>query len=162
MNKSCRSQTGVALAASLIFLLITTIAAVTAVQISTSQELMAANVRFKNDSFQAAEKALRVAEKLLHDDPDPHSSVCSGAGCSIEQIVFDTGISLPPAGWHVIPASAETNGMTLWYRIINLGQTHAPANVISAAPGTLYRVVVVSFRGNTRTILESIYVRSQA
>lgn len=155
-------QQGVALAISLIFLLITTLAAVSAVRLSATQERMAANTRFKIDSFQAAEAALRVAEKVIQDDPAAFAQVCSGAGCNVEQSIFDVDSVTAPLGWQVITASPQTNGMTLWYRIINLGESHAPVNVLSAAPGTLYKIVVVSFRGATRTILETVYVHSQA
>lgn len=155
-------QQGIALVISLIFLLITTLAALSAVQLSANQERMAANTRFKVDSFQAAEAALRVAEKIIQDDPAAFALTCSGASCNVEESIFDIDSVTAPVGWQVISASAQTNGMTLWYRIINLGESHAPVNVLSAAPGTLYKIVVVSFRGATRTILETVYVRSQA
>ena len=157
------NERGAALAVSLIFLLLMTIAAVAAVQSSSSQERMAANVKFKNDSFQAAEAGLREAEVDLFDNFASFATACSGAGCNVEQSIFDVSTTTPPSTeWTEISPSADTNNMTVWYRIINLGQAEAPANVSTNAPGNLYRVVVVSFRGSTRTVLESVYVRSEA
>ncbi|MCL5043567.1 MAG: PilX N-terminal domain-containing pilus assembly protein [Gammaproteobacteria bacterium] len=156
-------QRGAALAVSLIFLLLMTLAAVTAVQGSASQERMAANIQFKNDSFQAAEAGLRQAEADLLDNLAHFAVPCSGAGCNVEQSIFDlSSHSRPSADWVKISPSVHTNDMTVWYRVINLGQASAPVQSPLAAPGTLYRVVVVAFRGSTRTVLESVYVRTEA
>lgn len=156
-------ERGAALAISLIFLLLMTMTAIAAVQSSSSQERMAANVKFKNDSFQAAEAGLRMAEVELFDNFSSFATPCNGAGCNVEQGIFDvTTLTRPNTDWVEISPSEDTNNMTIWYRIINLGQAEAPANIASSAPGTLYRVVVVTFRGSTRTVLESVYVRSEA
>ncbi|TVP89740.1 MAG: pilus assembly protein PilX [Pseudomonadaceae bacterium] len=163
MLPACQRQKGAALAVSLIFLLLLTMTAVAAVQGASSQERMASNIKFKNDSFQAAEAGLRLAEEALAADFAEFSSPCSGAGCNVEGSVFDLDTrARPSAEWVEIGPSSQTNNMTVWYRVINLGQSNAPAQVPSNAPGTLYRIVVVSFRGSTRTVLESVYVRSEA
>lgn len=153
-------ERGSALVVSLIFLLLLTLTGVASIKSSGSQERMAANIKFKNDSFQAAETGLRIAESILVGGGiNSYATVCSGADCNIEDQAFDIEhLSAPGSGWVQIPASADTNNMALWYRITNLGTTLAPANTASPGPSTLYRIVVVSYRGTTRTVLESIYV----
>ncbi|SDU20450.1 pilus assembly PilX family protein [Halopseudomonas salegens] len=157
------SERGAALAVSLIFLLLMTMAAIAAVQAASSQERMAANSKFSNDSLQAAEAGLRQAEVDLFDNFAGFATPCSGADCNIDASIYDPATQSRPSNqWIEISPSTETNNMTLWYRVINLGQSNTPVNIARPAPGTLYRVVVVSFRGSTRTVLEAIYVQSEA
>lgn len=61
-----RSQTGAALAISLIMLLLLTIIGVTAMQSTTLQERMAGNARELNDAFQIAEAGLIDGERYLN------------------------------------------------------------------------------------------------
>ncbi len=60
-----RTQTGAALAISLIMLLLLTIIGVTAMQSTTMQERMAGNARDRDTAFQYAEAALRDGETYL-------------------------------------------------------------------------------------------------
>lgn len=60
-----RTQAGMALTVSLIFLLLMTMLGVSAMQISVTQERMAGNLRDRNLSFQAAEAGLRAGEFWL-------------------------------------------------------------------------------------------------
>ncbi len=159
---SSSGQRGAALGVSLVFLLVTTLGAATAVQIAATQERMAANNRFRIDSFQAAETGLRIAEAALAADFSAFASPCTGVTCNIEASILDIDATIAPTGWTRVGASSDTNGMEVWYRIINLGVTSAPAKVATAAPGILYRIVVVAHRGSARTVLEGVYVHSQA
>lgn len=59
------SQHGAALITSLIILLVLTVLGVSAMSSSSLQELMAGNMRDQNLSFQAAEAALRDAERTV-------------------------------------------------------------------------------------------------
>lgn len=57
-----RSQRGVSLVVSLIFLVILTLLGLTAMRVATMEERMSGNARDRNIAFQAAEAALRDAE----------------------------------------------------------------------------------------------------
>lgn len=156
---SLHRQGGAALIVSLVLLILLTMASVAGIKASISQERMAANGKFRNDSFQAAEAGLRMAEQALADAPQTVGEPCVAAQCNLPASVLDIDhLASPGSGWVSVPASSHTNQMAVWYRITALGTALAPANTGSQAPGELYRVVVVSFHGTTRTVLESIYV----
>ena len=63
-----RTQRGVVLIISLIFLLVLTLMGVAAMQGTTMQERMAGNSQDRNVAFQAAEAALRDAEGYISND----------------------------------------------------------------------------------------------
>lgn len=162
-----KTQSGSALIFSLVFLLLLTLVGMAGITSATHQERMAANVKLKNDSLQAAEAALQLIQQQLAQaarDNRPLPNPCRALACAIPSAVFDIDSSAAPGtGWLPIPASADTNQMQIWYRITALGETLAPANTLSAnppyeGPGNLYRIVVVSYRGSTRTVLEGVYV----
>lgn len=60
-----QTQRGVVLIVCLVFMLIMTVIAASAMQSTTLQERMAGNARDTNSAFQAAEAALRAAERVL-------------------------------------------------------------------------------------------------
>lgn len=62
-----KTQQGMALFVSLIFLLILTILGVSSMQTTVLEEKMAGNFNDQNRSFQASESALRVAESWLRE-----------------------------------------------------------------------------------------------
>jgi type IV pilus assembly protein PilX len=62
---SMQKQGGFVLAVSMIFLLIMTVLAITAIKRSTLGETVAGNLRAQNMAFQAAEKALRYCESII-------------------------------------------------------------------------------------------------
>lgn len=156
---------------SLVFLLLLTLVGVAGITSATHQERMAANVKLKNDSLQAAEAALQLIHQQLAQaarDNRPMPTPCHAAGCAIAPRVFDIDSSgSPGAGWVQIPTSVDTNQMQVWYRITGLGEALAPAHSLTATPpyegpGNLYRILVVSYRGSTRTVLEAVYVHYAA
>jgi type IV pilus assembly protein PilX len=65
MVKACRNQKGFVLAVSMIFLIVMTVLAITAIRRTTLDEKVAGNLRVQNVAFQAAEKALRYCESVL-------------------------------------------------------------------------------------------------
>lgn len=167
INTSGKTQRGSALMASMVFLLLLTLVAVAGIKSSTDQERMAASIKLKNDSVQAAEAALRIVYQQLAvaaQENKPLPTPCEALDCNIPEAALDIDATgTPGPGWVQIATSAQTNNMQVWYRITALGQTLAPANTLSASvayegAGNLYRVVVVSFKGTTRTVLESVYV----
>lgn len=166
-----REQAGSALMVSLVFLLLLTLVGVAGITSATHQERMAANVKLKNDSLQAAEAALQLIHQQLAQaarDNKPMPNPCHAAACAIAPRVFDIDSSgSPGAGWVQMPTSADTNHMQVWYRITGLGEALAPAHTLTAnppyeGPGNLYRILVVSYRGSTRTVLEAVYVHYAA
>jgi len=60
-----RRQSGVALITGLIFLVMLTLIALTAMQSTTLEERMAGNTRSRDMAFQSGEAAVRAAEKVL-------------------------------------------------------------------------------------------------
>lgn len=145
----------------MIFMLMLSLASLSALRGASSQERMAANAYLANSSFQAAEAGLRQAENQLLDNLASYAGVCSGASCNLPASVFDSSITTAPAGWVSLPPSAQSNQMTLWYQISNLGHGATPANMQAVYPGSLYRIVVVAYRGPTRSIIEAVYVHAQ-
>ena len=155
-------ERGSALMVSLVFLLLTTLVAVGAARSSASQERMAGNLKHRNESFQAAEAGLRLAEKHLGSSLADFAP-CSGWACHPERQIFDVDTATDPGlGWTVLTPSADTNHMTVWYRVINLGTSSAALSLDAQEEGTLFRIVVVAFRGTTRTVLEGVYVHRTA
>lgn len=61
-------QKGFVLAVSMIFLVVMTVLAITAIRRTTMDEKVATNLRVQNVAFQAAEKALRFCESVLDLD----------------------------------------------------------------------------------------------
>ena len=76
-----RAQQGAALVVSLIILVIMTLLGVTAIQVTTSEEKMVANLREFNIAFQAAEAALNRGEEVAKNlvKPNP-SNNCANQG----------------------------------------------------------------------------------
>jgi type IV pilus assembly protein PilX len=99
-----RSQTGFVLVTSLIFLVVITLLAVSAINSSTLQERMASNQREKSRARQAADAALRRGELVLQDT------------------IFDT-LQKPGSTVTVdMPADTSNGGGTLSVRIWRRGE----------------------------------------
>jgi len=152
-------QIGSALIISLILLLVLTLTATAGIGISIGQERMAYNVRLKNDSFQAAESGLRYVEQLVRGNQLMlPQAVCVQAACELPGTALDTDhLGTPATDWSALPAAVAGNDMRAWYRIVRLGDSVMPSNLAVGAPSTLYRISVVSHKGSTRTVLESVY-----
>ncbi|MGF6490237.1 pilus assembly PilX family protein [Pseudomonas frederiksbergensis] len=148
------SQRGMALLVSLVFLLLLTLIGISSMQNAILQEKMAGSVTLRNQSFQAAEAALRVGESAVQ--LDTYSlPVCSG-----------TTQCAPPAESSIVTAAGfnSTSGVTWitsgngFYGVQNIGTTPTAVNAPSN-PATLYRVTAVGFSGNSRSVVESIYAK---
>ena len=158
-NNPQHAQAGSALIISMVFLLLMTITALAGIRTSTGQERMAFNVKLKNDSFQAAESGMRhVEEQIRTSALALPVAVCAQAACELPSTALDPDhLSAPGSDWSPVPASVSGNDMLAWYRIVRLGDSALPVNLLAEAPSTLYRISVVSHKGPTRTVLESIY-----
>lgn len=80
-----KKQQGTALVLALVFLLLMTILAVTALNRSSLEEKMAGNLKDQHTAFQAAEAALRDAENFLGTSNPPKTSfvaACTNGLCA--------------------------------------------------------------------------------
>lgn len=158
-NRWRHGQAGSALMISMVFLLLMTVTALAGIRTSTSQERMAFNIKLKNDSFQAAESGMRHVEQQIRKNALALPVVvCSQSACDLPHTALDPDhLSAPGSDWSPVPPSVAGNDMAAWYRIVRLGDSVLPVNLVAEAPSTLYRISVVSHKGSTRTVLESIY-----
>ena len=62
----CQKQTGATLIVALIFLVVLTIAGISAMQISTMEERMASNAQFRNETFQIAQSEIRAELQIFN------------------------------------------------------------------------------------------------
>lgn len=152
---SARSQHGMALLVSLVFLLLLTLIGISSMQNATLQEKMAGSVTLRNQSFQAAEAALRIGESAVQ--LETYSlPVCSG-----------TSQCAPPGESSTITGAGfnSTSGVTWiasgagFYGVQNIGTSLAAVNVPSNTSVTLYRVTAVGIAGSSRSVVESIYAK---
>ena len=149
-----RAQRGMVLLVSLVFLLLLTLIGLSSMQSANLQEKMAGSVSLRNQSFQAAEAALRIGESAVQLD-SYSLVVCSGNQCA------------PPAESTVVSAAGlnSTSGVTWiaagngFYGVQNIGTTLTAVNVPSNTSATLYRVTAVGLAGSSRSVLESVYAK---
>jgi type IV pilus assembly protein PilX len=149
-----QAQRGMVLLVSLVFLLLLTLIGLSSMQSANLQEKMAGSVSLRNQSFQAAEAALRIGESAVQLD-SYSLAVCSGTTC------------LPPAESSVVNSAGfnSTSGVTWiaagngFYGVQNIGTTLTAVNVPSNTSATLYRVTAVGIAGNSRSVVESVYAK---
>lgn len=150
-----QAQRGMVLLVSLVFLLLLTLIGLSSMQSANLQEKMAGSVSLRNQSFQAAEAALRIGESAVQLD-SYSLAVCSG-----------TSQCLPPAEASVVSSAGfnSTSGVTWiaagngFYGVQNIGTTPTAVNVPSNTSATLYRVTAVGIAGNSRSVVESVYAK---
>lgn len=150
-----QAQRGMVLLVSLVFLLLLTLIGLSSMQSANLQEKMAGSVSLRNQSFQAAEAALRVGESAVQLD-SYSLAVCSG-----------TSQCLPPAESSSVSSAGfnSTSGVTWiaadngFYGVQNIGTTLTAVNVPSNTSATLYRVTAVGIAGNSRSVVESVYAK---
>ncbi|WP_323164783.1 pilus assembly PilX family protein [Pseudomonas atacamensis] len=150
-----QAQRGMVLLVSLVFLLLLTLIGLSSMQSANLQEKMAGSVSLRNQSFQAAEAALRVGESAVQLD-SYSLAVCIG-----------TSQCLPPAESSSVSSAGfnSTSGVTWiaagngFYGVQNIGTTLTAVNVPSNTSATLYRVTAVGIAGNSRSVVESVYAK---
>ena len=150
-----QAQRGMVLLVSLVFLLLLTLIGLSSMQSANLQEKMAGSVSLRNQSFQAAEAALRVGESAVQLD-SYSLAVCSG-----------TSQCLPPAESSSVSSAGfnSTSGVTWiaagngFYGVQNIGTTLTAVYVPSNTSATLYRVTAVGIAGNSRSVVESVYAK---
>lgn len=153
-----RRQRGAVLLVSLVFLLLLTLLGVSSMQNATLQEKMASSVTMRNISFQAAEAALRSGEASIQVTGFALTKCTSVTKCAPPVESTSATLAAGTNSSSSVTWFAVANG---FYGIQNLGTTTAPINrppnCSSSSSVTLYRVTGVGNRGNSKTVLESIY-----
>lgn len=153
-----RSQRGMALFVSLIFLLLLTIVGLAGMQSASLQEKMAGNVKLKNESFQFAEAGLRAGESYIAN-PDNEAVLANCAACDKDKDECNIpSVSAPVVGSGACNVWRQAGSSV--YRIQKLGESSAAMNVPTGESVTLYRVTAVASKGNATTALESIYAKN--
>lgn len=112
---SFRKQSGAALMVSLVMLLIVTMIGLASVRSATNQEKMSANMYDRALAYQAAEAALKAAEKVVLNASDPYAI---GTDCiddtstclSIPANTFNSGTQVT---WTNVGASFKMNSSLL-------------------------------------------------
>ena len=150
------TQRGTVLLVSLVFLLLISLIGISSMQNAALQEKMAGSIKLRNQSFQAAEAALRTGESAVQTP-----------GYSLARCTTLTDCA-PPAEAHTVSFGSNT-GVT-WtpvsgglYTVQNFAETTDPVNIPPPIKGeppkpwTLYRITGVGIQGSSRTVLESIY-----
>lgn len=128
MSHISKNQSGFVLPTALIFLIIMTLIAITAIRRATSDEKIAGNVRAQNIAFQAAESALRFCQR------DLEASGPNGA------LPLDPGVTMTISQIPVLPYTLPSGGNpatppmpVIWEDRANWTQANSytlPANTI--------------------------------
>lgn len=82
MSTSLNAQRGMALLASLVFMLLLSLSGLSSMVSATRQEKLAAGIQHANQSFQAAEAALRSGESWLQNEWGTVLACSSPASCN--------------------------------------------------------------------------------
>jgi type IV pilus assembly protein PilX len=151
-----KSQQGMALLISLVFLLLLTLIGISSMQNATLQEKMAGSVTLRNQSFQLAEMNLRIGESAVQLATYTLAVCGSTAQCAppAESSTVTTAGLNSTSGVNWIAASGG------FYGVQNIGTTLTAINVPSNTSATLYRVTAVGIVGNNiRSVVESVYAK---
>lgn len=151
-------QSGMALLVCLAFLLVLSLIGLSSMQSATEQQKKAGGVWFVNQSFQAAETALRQGEAQVLKQWPALMTCVSAATC------------VPPlsAGTQTSSGVDPVSGV-LWmqvsdglYGLQSLGAGVTPAQLPNIASASFYRITGIGLHGPSRTVLESVFVRYQS
>lgn len=154
-----KSQQGMALLVSLVFLLLLTLIGISSMQNATLQEKMASSVTLRNQSFQLAEATLRIGESAVQLATYTLADCGTLAQCAppTESLTL-TGAGVDPNSGSRVNWIAAGGG---FYGVQKLGTTTYAVNVPLNASVTLYRITAVGIVGNNvRSVVESIYAKS--
>lgn len=142
----------------LAFLLVLSLIGLSSMQSASEQEKKAGGVWFVNQSFQAAEAALRQGESQVLKQWPALVTCTSAASC------------IPPSSAEVqtSPGVDPVSGV-LWvqvsdglYGLQSLGTGVTPAQLPDIASASFYRITGIGLHGPSRTVLESVFVRYQS
>ncbi|MGN8157185.1 pilus assembly PilX family protein [Salinisphaera sp. RV14] len=182
-----RRQDGFILVTSLIFLVVLTLLAVSAINSSTLQERMATNQREKSRALDAADSALSHVETLLAStgfrqcnpvmNPTAGTSAAANSGCDTSA----SGLTVIPAGsgtsdstsyylsdqfWsqagvssYQLPADASSTGLNVQYVVEYVREQANDLNPGSAGTVILFRITARADGRSpaSRAVVQSIY-----
>ena len=173
-----RSQRGASLIVALMFLIVLTILGLVSVRSSTLHERMAGNDRDRSVAFEAAEAALRDAERDVQNNITPANVFAVGCGAGLclpsttavpvwESVAWtnaDSRLYGATSGAGAFPIADVTQPPRYIIELLpNILQACAgcPQDVGAAGGGTPYRITARGWgrRGTTQVILQSIYVK---
>lgn len=147
-------QSGMVLLICLVFLLMSSLIGVAAMQGAVSQQKNVGGLRHRHQSFQAAESGLRLGESIVRRTPDVIPVCASISACAppVESTSLVVGGTNPVSAvtWITLKGGL--------YGVQSLGVVDLPP----APPSALYRVTAVGISGQTRTVLETVYAREGA
>lgn len=156
---SVHRQRGMVLLVSLVFLLLITLIGVSSMENAVLQEKMAGSIKLRNQSFQAAEAALRIGE-----------SAVQRSGFSLGRCTTAIACAPPAEALTVLAPGLNPTSGVAWvavrgglYAVQNIAETADPVNIPPPLKGeppmtwTLYRITGVGIQGSSRTVLESVY-----
>lgn len=153
-----RSQKGMGLLASLVFLMLLGFLGLSAMESAGQQEKMAGAIRAANQSFQGAEAAMHVGETWLQAHWSGMAECASPSRCAppvAARSQRSPGLD-PQSGINWVQTQDGLYGIQFLGLSIPLSQPEKDGSVY------LYRITGIGLRGLSRTVLESVYARDQA
>jgi type IV pilus assembly protein PilX len=178
-NHTFSGQRGASLVIALMFLIVLTILGLVAVRSSTVQERMAGNDRDRAIAFEAAEAALRDAERDIQanlSSADPFDNACTSGLCRPSTVATPNWNSISWAG-----ATSRIYGVASGAGAFPLAVSNPPRYIIELLPdvpsgsgntlnsnarsstrgGTAYRITSRGWgrRPGTTVMLQSVYFK---
>lgn len=145
-------QNGMVLLISLLFLLVLSLAGLASMQGAVFQQKIAGSLWHRNQSFQSAESGL-----------DQGAWVIRQAGSALPLCQSISTCAPPQESYSVISAGTHPVSAVTWvalagglYGVQSLGLADQPCG----KPTALYRVTAVGLMGQSRTVLEAVYVQA--
>jgi len=155
-----KHQSGVILVVSMIMLLLLTLIGITGMQVTGLEEKMAHNSVDKNKAFQAAEAALRDAERFIESAAfvaanAAQSDTCTGGVCTKNRVysnIEDDSTVLANAKTYTSPELTGLAGPPK-YLIVPFDAD------FSGTAAELYRITAIATgaKSTTRSVLQIIY-----
>ena len=150
-----RLQSGMVLLIGLVFLLLLSLIGLSSLQGAAAQQKIAGSLWHRNQSFQSAESGLRQGEASVRR-----------AFAALPLCQSIVACAPPPEAFSVMGAGVGPVSGIAWVALkggvygiqslgVALGLPHLPAQ----SPAALYRLTAVGLSGQSRTVLESLYVR---
>ncbi len=171
-----RNETGSALVVSLFLLLIMTLLGITAMQTSTLEERMSANLGDMDQAFQRAERGLRSAEDLINAETDfvgkYHGSITDDDAMRIEAGIVGFAADCSNGRCYATAGVAQTVKLTALttngnYYSVNVGGSEIARYLVEFScqdtlAGNCAYVFTITSRGlgddgNTQVTLEEVY-----
>ena len=156
--ESCyRPQGGMVLLIGLVFLLLLSLIGLSSMQGAIAQQKVAGSLWHRNQSFQSAESGLRLGEAVVRRAFATMPLCPSIIACAPPAEAFSvlSGGLHPVSGVTWVALKGGLHGAQF------LGPALGLAHLPPQTPAALYRITAVGLSGQSRTVLESLYARSE-